>query len=136
MQIAHKRLTYKEATLVKERAKGKKVLEAATTANYLPNATPETRRVEAQRTLQKPHVKAALEIALEKHNITLDRALAPISKGLSATKVNYVTGEIEDDIKTQLASSDRALRLHGVGSGEQQGSLHLHLHAQQTKYNL
>lgn len=110
-----KKLTVKEQKLVNAKAKGKTHLEAAAAAQYLPNANNNTKQVEVARTLNKPHVKHALDTALAKHNITLDRALAPISKALDAKKQNEFTGEITEDLATQLKGSDRALKLMGIG---------------------
>lgn len=119
-----KGLTVKETKLVKARAEGKTISDAAKIAEYLPNATDETRRVEASRTLQKPHVQEALQVALEKHGITLDRAIEPISKALVATKVeikgNDTDGhfaEVVEDLDMQLKGSDRALKLMNIGQG-------------------
>lgn len=112
-----KRLTVKEAKLVKAKVKGKTHVEAYREA-YNTNANENTANVETYKTLKKPHVKEALDIALKKHGITLDTAIAPIGKALHATKQNEFTGEITEDIPTQLKGSDRALKLMGVQSTE------------------
>lgn len=114
-------LTVKQAKLVKGRAEGKTILQAANDANYLPNAKDESRRVEASKTLQKPYVKEALDIAFKKHGIDLDSAIAPIGKALKATKVQIhgngeeAFAEVVEDIDLQLKGSDRALKLMGIG---------------------
>jgi phage terminase small subunit len=113
-----KKLTVKQTKLVKAKAKGKTMAQAAKDAGYLPNATDETRRREAYKTIQKPHVKEALDKALIRHGITLDTAIAPIGKALTAMKQNEFTGEITEDIQTQLKGSDRALKLMGIQSTE------------------
>lgn len=115
------KLTVKQAKLVKGRAEGKTILQAANDANYLPNAKDEVRRVEASKTLQKPYVKEALDIAFKKHGIDLDSAIAPIGKALKATKVQIhgngeeAFAEVVEDIDLQLKGSDRALKLMGIG---------------------
>lgn len=111
-----KKLTVKEQKLVKGIAEGKPKRVAAQEAGY--GSTPESAAAIASKTLKKVNVQEALQEALERHGITLDRALAPIDKGLSATKQNEYTGEITEDIKTQMAASDRALKLMGIGSSE------------------
>lgn len=63
----------------------------------------------ASKTLKKPQVQNELEKELRKQKITLARSLAPIAKGLVATKKE--DGETVDDIDTQLKASDRALKL-------------------------
>lgn len=121
-------LTVKQAKLVKGRAEGKTILQAANDANYLPNAKDEVRRVEASKTLQKPYVKEALDIAFKKHGIDLDSAIAPIGKALKATKVQIhgngeeAFAEVVEDIDLQLKGSDRALKLMGVSSKDENGS--------------
>lgn len=121
-----RKLTYKEAKLVKAKAQGKTHIEAANIAEYLPNANDHTKEVEVARTLNKPRVKEALDIAFKKHGIDLDTALAPIGKALKATKVEIhgngeeAFAEVVEDIELQLKGSDRALKLMGV-SGKDEG---------------
>lgn len=131
-----KPLTIKERKLVEQKAQGKDHITAHDNAGYSKNMKPATKQVEVSRTLKKPHVKNALQIALQKHDITLDNALAPISKGLRAIKQNEFTGEITDDIALQLKASDRALKLLGVQNTEGTGQFHLHLHNARQKYDL
>lgn len=123
-----KKLTVKEAKLVKAKAQGKTHVEAADIAEYLPNANNNTKQVEVARTLNKPHVKEALDIAFRKHGIDLDAAIAPIGRALKATKVqisgNDTEGhfaEVVEDIDLQLKGSDRALKLMGIGN-QQEGA--------------
>lgn len=106
------KLTAKQAKFVQGIAEGKPAYKAALAA-YDTN-DPNTANVIAVENLQKPTVKEALAPILDKHNINLDTAIAPIGKGLVAMKQNEYTGEITEDIKTQMAASDRALKLLGV----------------------
>ena len=119
------KLTVKQAKLVKGRAEGKTILQAANDANYLPNAKDEVRRVEASKTLQKPYVKEALDIAFKKHGIDLDSAIAPIGKALKAKKVVQIEGDFfeteVEDLDMQIKGSDRALKLMGV-TGQSEGN--------------
>lgn len=130
-----KKLTIREAKLVQLKAKGTPHKQAFYKAGYSPNSAPNTAITEVQKTLKKPHVKDALNKALIKHDINLDNALQPIAKGLKAVKTNEYTGEITEDLTTQLKASDRALKLLGVNS-EAVGSFHLHLHNNKEKYDL
>jgi len=115
-----KQLTVKEAKLVKAKVQGKTHREAMEEAGYSlgENNPDKVARVNASKTLAKPHVKEALDKALVRHGITLDTAIAPIGKGLHAMKQNEYTGEITEDIKLQLQASDRALKLMGVGQSK------------------
>lgn len=131
-----KPLTVKERKLVELKALGKDHITAHDKAGYSKNMKPTTKQVEVSRTLNKPHVKNALQQALQKHEITLDNALQPISKGLRAIKQNEFTGEVTDDIALQLKASDRALKLLGVQNTEGTGQFHLHLHNARQKYDL
>ena len=106
-----KRLTVKETKLVKGIVAGKSQTQAAIDAGYSPRSAHEI----ASKTLKKVDVKEALDMALRKHGITLDTAIAPIGKALVAKKQNEFTGEITEDIQTQLKGSDRALKLMGIG---------------------
>lgn len=133
----YKKLTPKEHKLVELKAKGFTHKEAY---KQVYNVTPQTKDSTASQNttkiLAKPHVKNALQMALNKHDITLDNALQPISKGLRAIKQNEFTGEITDDIALQLKASDRALKLLGVQNTEGTGQFHLHLHNARQKYDL
>lgn len=50
--------------------------------------TDTTARSIASENLTKPNIKFAIEQSLEKHNITLDSAIAPIADALKADKVS------------------------------------------------
>lgn len=109
-------LTVREAKLVKGIAAGKSQTQAAKDAGY----SSKSAHVIASNALKKVNVQEALHAALEKHGITLDQAIAPIGKALTATKVQ-ITGqgdqafaELVEDIDLQLKGSDRALKLMGV----------------------
>jgi len=118
------KLTVKEAKLVAAKAKGLKNDEAWDEAGYSQNSSKDTKVVNTSKILSKPHVQEALQQALVKHGITLDQAVAPIGKALTATKV-VITGKDEDafaevveDIDLQLKGSDRALKLMGISNPE------------------
>jgi len=132
------KLTVKEAKLVQAKAKGLTHKQAAEAAGYSMRGKDTSIISTAGQTLNKPHVKEALNIALIKHGIDLDSSIAPIGKALHAMKQNEFTGEITEDIKTQLMGSDRALKLMGIGQDRDGGSTHYHLHQaeQKAKYDL
>ena len=102
-----KRLTVKESKLVKGVAEGKSKLKAATDAGYLPNATDETRRVEAHKTLQKPHVQEALEKALAVRGITIDKIVAPVAEALEYENPL----DPKDQIEVRLKGHDRGIKI-------------------------
>ena len=110
-----RRLTVKETKLVKAKAQGKTHVQAAKEAGYSTNGGYDTIEANTRKVLARENVREALAVALERQGITLERALAPIDKGLSATKQNEYTGEITEDLKLQLQASDRALKLMGIG---------------------
>jgi len=116
------KLTVKEAKLVQAKAKGLTHKQAAEAAGYSMRGKDTSIISTAGQTLNKPHVKEALNIALIKHGIDLDSSIAPIGKALHAMKQNEFTGEITEDIKTQLMGSDRALKLMGIGQDRDNGS--------------
>ena len=135
-----KSLKTKEAKLVELKAQGKTHKVAYRAAyNVAPQTKDNTATSNTQNILNKPKVKLAYEQALARNNITLDRALTPIDKGLSAKRVASIEGDFYvtevDDLSTQLQASDRALKLLGVSS-EGTGTLHLHLHQQRERYKL
>lgn len=113
------KLTPKQAKFVEGIAKGKpptvSALEAYDTDNYGVAATI------ASENMNKQNVKDALVPILEKHMISLDSAIAPIGKALTATKVvihgnkEDAFAEVVEDLDMQLKGSDRALKLMGIG---------------------
>lgn len=77
----------------------------------------------ASENLSKPNVKLAIELALEKHQITMDAAVAPIADGLKATRTivssdNHEVGLEVADHSTRLKASGMALKLLGAEKAE------------------
>lgn len=117
-----KKLTVKEAKLVKAKAEGKTHQQAADEAGYLPNANPNTRQVEVTRTLNKPHVKEAFNKAMEKANLTEERLAMKLSEGLDATKAVVMGKEssesfvdVQPDFAIRHKYLETALRVKGIG---------------------
>jgi len=106
------KLTLKQKKFVEGVAKGESGLQSALQAYDTDD--PNVAKVIASENLTKPNIKNALEPILAKHDISLDSAIAPIGKGLKAVKFNEFTGEVTEDLGTQLKASDRALKLLGV----------------------
>src|SRR5688572_15499140 len=59
-------------------------------------------------------VQAALQKALEKHDITIDRIAKRISEGMDAEKQNNFTGEVTPDQTARLKATDMAMGLTGL----------------------
>lgn len=73
--------------------------------------------------LQKPTVKAAIEAALEKHGITIEKATKPIADGLTASTDFYdKNGALvsKPDHSTRLKASGMALKLMGADQKQDQ----------------
>lgn len=103
-----KKLSEKEKKLVKAYAKNGQNGAAAAMKAYN-TKHPKTAATIATRVLKRPDVRAELTKELKRQGITLTNSLAPIAKGLVATK--KADGETVDDLDTQLKASDRALKL-------------------------
>lgn len=116
-----KRLTVKEAKLVKAKAQGKKHVEAWDEAGYSQNSSEATKISNTQKILSKPTVQEALQAALAKHGVTVEKATKPIADALN-----------DDDLDMRLKGSDRALKLMGASKGEG-GDVHFHLHQAEMK---
>lgn len=134
---AHLRpLTIKEKKLIQLKAQGLPHHEAyrqvySATAKYS-TATQNTVKI-----LKKPPVKAELARLLAKHDITIENAIIPIAKALTAKKQNQFTGEITEDYASQLKASDRALRLLGVNESSGAKAIFLSvINSDKKKYNL
>ncbi len=116
------KLSIRELLFIKELAAGKSQPQAALIATGSKSYSGAA--VNANRMLKKVNVQEALAQALESHGITLNAAIAPIGKALTATKVQ-ITGsgdsamaEIVEDVDLQLKGSDRALKLMGIGKDD------------------
>ena len=99
----------KELKFIESKIKGKSNTQAAIDATGTTDKA--VAAVQGHRLANKPEVQSALQKALSKHSITIDRALQPITDALEATKQNNFTGEITIDHAVRLAASDRALKL-------------------------
>lgn len=97
-----KDLTSKQAKFVKGIAEGKPNYVAALEA--YDTDQPEVANAIAVENLQKPSIQEAIELARVKLNITPERVLKPIDDALN-----------DDDVKTRLMGTDRALKLMGLG---------------------
>lgn len=117
--MAKPKLTPKQAKFVEGIAKGKKQYQAALDAYDTTDERVAT--AIASENLSKPSIREALEPIFAKHNITIDSAIAPIGKALTATKVvihgnnEEAFAEVVEDLDMQLKGSDRALKLMGIG---------------------
>ncbi len=87
-------------------------------------------------------MQEALANALREHGITLDAAIAPIGRALTATKVSIsgngesAFAEVVEDIDLQLKGSDRALKLMGIGQQEVTINFISHAQEQRNLYDL
>lgn len=83
---------------------------------YDTKGNPDTIYPEAVRTASLPQVKEAIELALVKHGITIDAAVAPIADGLKASKTFTVDESVVKvvDHSTRLKASGMALKLLGA----------------------
>lgn len=79
----------------------------------------------ASENLTKPNVKEAIELALIKHEITMDAAVKPIADGLKATKYFEAnedgTATGQPDHSVRLKASSMALKLMGAEKTEDKG---------------
>lgn len=130
-----RKLTVKEAKLVKGIASGKTKQQAAMEAYNA--STPEAASVIASNTLKKVNVQEALQAELYKQGITLEQAVAPISKALKAKKIVQIEGDFfeteVDDLEMQIKGSDRALKLMGVSSSSDGNTTNNFIQINQTQ---
>src|SRR3990167_7419265 len=118
-----RKLTPKQSEFVDEYARTKNATKSAMIAYDVNNIR--TASVVGSENLAKPDVSQAIEKALKRHKITIDKALIPIANGLQATKMNEYTGELSEDLNIQLKASDRALKLLGVSNNSGQPTVFL-----------
>jgi len=92
------KITPKQGRIIKAKAEGYTQNDIAKVV--YPNATPESGAVLVSRELKKVNVQEALQEAMEKLNLTPERALKPIDDALNNRNLDM-----------RLKGSDRALRL-------------------------
>lgn len=97
------KLTQKQAKFVKGIAEGKPATVSAQESYDVKNYG--TAAVIASENLNKPNVKEAIDLAMVKLNLTPERVLKPIDDALN-----------DDDVKTRLMGTDRALKLMNIGN--------------------
>ena len=135
-------MTRKQTKFVKAIAEGKPAYKAAALAYDIKSKDKmNVANAIAVENLQKPTIREAIDALMVKHNLTIDSALIPIKKGLSAKKVVQIEGDYfeteVDDLDMQLKASDRVLKLHGAYKDQGTGTnFHLHLNNNSTNYNL
>lgn len=138
-----KGITPKQALIVKKKVEGtlKDIPQRSWAKDLYPNMTQASAEVEVSKNLNKPNVKEALQVALEKHGITIEKATKPIADGLEAMKQNNYTGEFTVDHSIRLKAAGMALDVLGAKGQkpESEGNnFHLHVHQseQRKKYDL
>lgn len=124
--MGKRKLTVKEAKLVKAKVEGKTHKEAYIEAGYSPSENERAMVSNTDKTLKKPHVKEAFEIAMAKANLTEDRLALKLSEGLDATKAVVMGKESSDsfvDVQPDYAIRHKyletALRVKGIGKNDE-----------------
>lgn len=116
-------LTVKQRKLALEVAKGKTLVEAARAAGYSGND--ETIRVEASRTLKKPHVSAAIDRALTDAGLSVEAQAQVVADAARADKVAMKkSGEIVNlgaDHSIRLDAAKTAGKWRGHDSTPEEG---------------
>lgn len=123
-----KKLTVKEAKLVKAKAEGKSHIEAWDEAGYSQNSSDVVKVVNTSKILSKPKVQETIAELMDAEGIGDKTLLNTLKEGLQASKT-IVMGKDEDsfvDIQPDHATRHKfletGLRLRGHGlKAEQQG---------------
>lgn len=110
-------MTTVEAKFVKARLKGKNKSQAALEAK--PEISPVSAGKIGNRLSNSVNVQEALQKALQKHNITIDRTAQVVADALDAEKQNQFTGEINPDHTVRLKAADMAHGLMGLKGQKQ-----------------
>jgi hypothetical protein len=92
------------------------VPQAVAAQKVFPRQTPAAASVSMSRELKKANVQEALQLALEKHNLTPDRIMGVVSDGMSATKVTIVRDPMGgEDSAFAEETPDHSIRLKAAG---------------------
>ena len=126
-----KKLTVKEAKLVKAKAEGKTHAEAYVEAGYAPT-TDKGMRVNASRVLAKPHVKATLAELMDEQGLGDNTLLQTLKEGLQASKTivmgkdsgeSFVDIQPDHAVRHKFLETGLRLRGHGTKSDGQGGTI-------------
>lgn len=101
-----------KAKFVEAKLRGASDTQAALIAK--PEIKPSSAATTGMRLSRDVDVQQALQKALQKHNITIDRVAQRVSEGMDAEKQNNYTGEITPDMSIRLKATDMAANLLGV----------------------
>lgn len=109
-------MTVREKKFVKAKLQGKSNLEA--TREAAPELKESSIAQTSDRLSKSVNVRQALDKALARHNITIDRILKPIDEALDASDPIYSKDgtfiETKVNHTVRLAASDRAAKLMGL----------------------
>lgn len=110
------KITPHQARIVKAKVEAtlKNIPQREFSRAIYPDQTPKSAEVSVSRELNKANVKEALEYALDKHGITIEKATAPIADALDAVKQNQFTGEFTVDHSIRLKAAGMALDVLGA----------------------
>lgn len=132
-------LSIKQKMVVKAKVEAelKDQSQSLAAQKVFPNQTPGAAAVSMTRELKKANVQEAVQQALVKHGITLDKAIQPISDALEATRQSGFGEDATEviDHSTRLKASGMALKLMGADKGEAQvpAAVHFHQHIEKKK---
>lgn len=101
-----KKLTVKQAKLVKAKAEGKTHAEAYREA-YSPTASYATAVSNTDKLLKKEHITNALRTELERQGVTLEQVVRPVTNALN-----------NENIEVQLKGHDRAMKILGANQSD------------------
>lgn len=104
--MATKKLTIKEAKLVKAKAEGKTNLQAYREV-YSPTASDATADSNTRKILGKEHITNALRTELERQGISIEQVVKPVTRALQ-----------DESIEVQLKGHDRAMKILGANQSE------------------
>ena len=134
-----KKLTIKEAKLVKAKIQGKTHKEAYKEAGYSLSKSEHSNVSNTDKILNKPHVKEAFNKALEKANITEERLAIKLSEGLDATKAVVMGKEstesfvdVQPDYAIRHKYLETALKVKGIGNNDNQANNYVQIIKEQV----
>lgn len=122
-----RKLTVKEAKLVKAKAQGKTHVEAYKEV-YSATAANSTAAQNTTKILQKPNVQEALQREMAKQGITIETIVQPVAEALKADKVHIVgngdqaMADVVPDHSTRLNAVKIASKWMGADQQPEGGS--------------
>lgn len=141
-RISAKPLSITQRKIVKAKVEAElaDISQAQAAQKVFPNQTPSAASVTMSRELKKANVQSALQVALEKHGISVDSVIGVVGNAMSADRTVILGNgdeafvDVVPDHHVRLKAAGMAAGFMGLNKNDGQGpSIHFHNHQAEQK---